>query len=238
MSHYFSSATPSGISYCIFGTQPIFVSCEVHVPDLVFFPTWFSLLELPQLLTLQKFQEKENFWTCGLCFFLRKLLQVRSQHAVLLFCLRKFYCLIITSVHLAHIKSISLSFNRESKQQKRGCIFHFSIRHGHIAYGTTTSSDHRPTCHAMNCVAKHQKTGGNQARGPGFLQLALSPTQTSNSLGRQGWPGGFHSKHRTWQPWAHHQSSAEAGEHLTSTMPAVHPALYNMRQLALLCCTL
>jgi len=46
----------------MFGIGPIFVSREVHVPDLVFFPIWFSLLELPQLLMLQKFQEKnQNF---------------------------------------------------------------------------------------------------------------------------------------------------------------------------------
>lgn len=68
MLRYFSSATPSGISYCMFGTGPIFVSREVHVPDLVLFSIWFSLLELLQLLTLQKFQEKRellNLWPLG-----------------------------------------------------------------------------------------------------------------------------------------------------------------------------
>lgn len=52
----------------MFGTGPIFVSREVHVPDLVLFSIWFSLLELLQLLTLQKFQEKRellNLWPLG-----------------------------------------------------------------------------------------------------------------------------------------------------------------------------
>lgn len=57
MSHYFSSATPSGISNCMFGTGLVFVSC-VFVLDFIFFLIWFSLLELLQLLTLQKLQEK------------------------------------------------------------------------------------------------------------------------------------------------------------------------------------
>lgn len=47
--------------YCTFGTGPIFVSREVHVPNLVFFLIWFSLLKMPQLLILQIFQEKENY---------------------------------------------------------------------------------------------------------------------------------------------------------------------------------
>lgn len=53
----------------MFGTGPIFVSCEVHVPGLVFVSTWFSLLELPQLLMLQKFQEKRKLLNLWLFFF-------------------------------------------------------------------------------------------------------------------------------------------------------------------------
>lgn len=124
MLRYFSSATPSGISYCMFGTGPIFVSREVHVPDLVLFSIWFSLLELLQLLTLQKFQEKRellNLWPLG--FFWESSYNLDHTTQYTFFCMRKFYCMIITSTHLAHVSSISLSFHRESKHRKKKMCF-------------------------------------------------------------------------------------------------------------------
>lgn len=55
-----TSAITSGISYCMFGTRPVFVFYEVNITSLLCVPIWFSLLELTQMLILQKFQKKRQ----------------------------------------------------------------------------------------------------------------------------------------------------------------------------------
>jgi len=89
-----TSAIPSGISYCMFGTRPVFVFCEVNVPSVLFVSIWFGLLELMQLLILEKFQEKRQFlnlWSqwvyfvfvcLFVCFPQRKFVQVIPHHTI------------------------------------------------------------------------------------------------------------------------------------------------------------